>query len=71
MADALHFARSLYAPEAVEETARAFGHLAKLTVTKHEDDVELSISEPDADLADVLADEIANHVLALTVRGRR
>ncbi len=70
MAETLVFARSLYAPEAVNEAAKAFEHLARLEVNAREDDIELSISDPDPDVADVLLDEIANHVLALTVRGR-
>lgn len=72
MAERVLFSRSLYAPEAVEASAQAFAHLAKLQVTIHDDAVELTMSEPDPELADVLLDEIANHVLAGTIaRGRK
>lgn len=72
MAERLVFSRSLYSPEAVDESARAFAHLAKLEVKVHDDAVELSMSEPDPELSDVLLDEIANHVLAGTIaRGRK
>jgi hypothetical protein len=70
MAERIVFSRSLYAPEAVEAAAKAFGELAKIDVSIGED-IEVSLSDPDPDLADVLADELANHALALTVRQAR
>jgi hypothetical protein len=72
MAERLLFSRSLYSPEAVDESVRAFSHLAKLAVVVHDDAVELTMDEPDPELSDVLLDEIANHVLAGSIaRGRK
>ncbi len=71
MAETLRFSRSLYAPDAVEAAAQAFAHLAKITVTRHEAETELVMSEPDPELSDVLLDEIANHALFQTITRRR
>ncbi len=67
MAERVLFARSLYALEAVEAAAKAFEHLAKLSVKVEGNDIELSVSDPDPDVADVLTDELCNHALAGTV----
>ena len=67
MAEQLVFARSLYARQAVEQAAKDFAELAKIEVTVRDDEVELSITEPDPDVAHVIVDEIANHALFLTV----
>jgi hypothetical protein len=61
------FSRSLYASEAVESAVETYADLAKLGMTMHDDVIELSIEDPDPDVADVLADELANHVLAETI----
>jgi hypothetical protein len=72
MAEAMTFARSLYSPEAVRAAAEAFAELAKIEVTVAEDEIQLAVSEPDPDVADVLEDELANFALAETVvRARR
>lgn len=71
MAETLHFTRSLYAPEAVQEAARAFAHLATLDVSLGEDDVALVATDIDPEVADVLLDELANHALVLTAQARR
>ena len=67
MAETLDFSRSLYLPEAVQAAADAFAELASLTVSPHEGGVLVSISDPDPELADVLADELANHALHETI----
>lgn len=71
MADHLLFSRSLYAVGAVEAAAQAFGHLAKLEIRRHENETELVVSEPDPEVAEVLLDEIANHVLFATITRHR
>jgi len=67
----LRFHRSLYAPEAVDEAVRAFADLAKLTVLHNPNDTLVVIDEPSADVAGVLADELANFALAETVARSR
>ena len=71
MAERLLFSRSLYAVEAVEASAAAFGHLAKLEVRRHENETELVVSEPDPEVAEVILDEIANYALHATITQRR
>ncbi len=71
MAEQLLFARSLYAKEAVEQAAKDFAELAKIDVKVRDDEIELSITEPDPDVAPVIVDEIANHALFLTVAATR
>lgn len=71
MAESLKFARSLYAPEAVDEAVAAFSELAKLTVQRHDSETEIVVSDPDPEVADVLLDEIANHVLYQTIARHR
>lgn len=65
------FARSLYVPEAVEAAARAFADLAKLEVIARDDSIELTVSDADPDVADVLLDELSNYVLAETIARSR
>ena len=67
MPEQLLFSRSLYEPEAVEDAVRAFDALARFEVQLTADDIIVTISEPDAELADVLADELCNHALHQTV----
>lgn len=67
MPETLEFSRSLYSPDAVQSAARAYSELAKIEVEVGDDDLRVQISEPDADLADTLADEFANHVLHETI----
>jgi hypothetical protein len=55
----------------VEAAARAFAHLAKIEVTRHESETKLTLTDPDPELADVLLDEIANHALFGTITRRR
>ena len=71
MLERVSFARSLYAPEAVEAAARAFGDLAKFEVVAHDDSIELAVSDADPDVADVLIDELSNWVLAETIARSR
>lgn len=71
MAEVIRFARSLYAREAIERTAAEFAELARIQVTEDNDSIDLVLEDPDPELAEVLADEIANHALFLTVRQAR
>lgn len=71
MPDTLLFARSLYSDAAVADAAKAFEHLAKIEVTDQGEHIELVVSEPDPDVADVIMDELGNFALALTVRARQ
>jgi hypothetical protein len=71
MSERISFTRSLYLPEAVEAAAEAHRDLAKIQVNLGNDEIELVIDEPDPDVADVLCDEVANYVLAETVRRLR
>jgi len=68
MGERLVFTRSLYLPEAVDAAAKAFAAFAEIEVNVLDDEVELSLKNADPDVADVLADELANYVLAETIR---
>jgi hypothetical protein len=67
----LSFARDLYSAEAVDEAVKAYAGLAQFAVSQVESDLVVQVSEPDPDVADVLADEFCNHVLNETVRLRQ
>jgi phosphoribosylformylglycinamidine (FGAM) synthase PurS component len=71
MAERVLYSRSLYSPEAVEAAVQAFSHLAKLEVRMHEDAIELTMADPDPEVADELLDELCNHVLAETIARSR
>ena len=71
MAEKVSFSRSLYAPEAVDAAAQAYSELAKISVLHHESETEIEVSDPDPEVADVLLDEIANHVLYQTIARHR
>jgi hypothetical protein len=65
------FARSLYEPEAVDAAVAAFGELATFEIKLEDHAVIVEIRDPDPDVADVLADELCNHVLSHTITARR
>ena len=67
MPERLEFSRSIYLPGAVESAVEAFSELAKLEVQEGENGVRVAISDPDPDLADCLADELANLALHETI----
>ena len=68
MSDSLIFSRSLYAEDAVRAAADAYGNLAKFEVVAHDADIELRVSDIDAEFGPGLLDEIANHALYETVQ---
>jgi len=65
--DRLDFSADIYSPVAVERAVSVFGELAKFTVTHGDADVSVSWADADADVADVLADELANYALNETI----
>ena len=67
MSDRLLFARSLYLPAAVSAAAEAFVELATIAVQVLDSDIEVTITDPDPDVADVIADELANYALSETI----
>lgn len=67
MAEQITFARSLYAPEAVEAAAAAYAELAEIAVTVGADTIEVTVDKPDPELASVLLDELSNHALYETI----
>ncbi|TNF36826.1 MAG: hypothetical protein EP329_04645 [Deltaproteobacteria bacterium] len=66
-ASQLDFSADIYSPVAVERAVAVFGDLAKFTVSHGEAAVSVTWTEPDADVADVLADELANYALNETI----
>lgn len=68
MTDSLIFSRSLYAEDAVRAAADAYANLARLEVVGHASDIELRVSDIDAEFGPSLLDEIANHALYETVQ---
>ncbi len=71
MAERIVFARSLYAPEAVAAAAQAYAELCTIELSVGTDAIEVTLSDPDESLADVLVDEFCNHVLYETILGKR
>ena len=71
MAERIVFARSLYSPAAVRAAAAAYAELATIELQVADDTIEVTLSDPDPALADVVADEFCNHALHETILGRR
>jgi hypothetical protein len=71
MAETVRFARSLYHPAAVEASVTAYGSLATFAVKTLAEDIEVTITDPDPEVAGVIADELCNHVLAETIKRAR
>lgn len=71
MSDAIRFSRSLYDRAAIDTALEAFDALATFSVAEEDDAFVVTIADPDPDVADVLGDELANHVLGHTVSLRR
>jgi len=67
VSEAIRFSRSLYDRRAVDRAVEAFDALATFTVAEEDDAFVVTIADPDPDVADVLADELGNHVLGHTV----
>ena len=67
MSERLGFHRSLYDPQAVRAAADAYLHLARVEVIEEGDEVLATFIDIDPELADVLLDAFANHVLHETV----
>ncbi len=70
MAERIEFSGSLYSADAVKQAVEAFAHLGKFELESADDRVAVVLSDPDPEVADVLLDELAKHVLALTVQSR-
>ena len=64
------FSRSLYSPEAVHAAVEAFEELGTFEVQDRSNSIEVTIRDPDPDVADVLADELCNHALSNTMAER-
>ncbi|MBW2459214.1 MAG: hypothetical protein JRI68_32250 [Deltaproteobacteria bacterium] len=71
MAERIVFARSLYAPEAVRAAAQAYADLCTIELSVLTDSIEVTFSDPDESVADVLVDEFCNHALHETILGQR
>lgn len=67
MTERIAFSRTLYAVEAVQAAVKTFEHLAKLELSVGSDELSLTMTDADPDVADVLLDELANHALVGTV----
>lgn len=67
MAEQLDFTTDLYSAVAVERAAEVYGGLARITVTHEPGSVRVAFADVDPDVADVLADELANYVLNETI----
>ncbi len=70
-AQRISFARSLYSPDAINAAIEAFAGLATFSVQLADDAVEVTLSDADADVADVLLDEFCNHALAQSIEFAR
>jgi len=63
----LDFSADIYSPVAIERAVAVYGELAKFTVTHGESVISVTYTDPDPDVADVLADELANYALNETI----
>ncbi len=71
MVEVVRFARDLYSPAGVQAAVDAYGELATFEVELKDDEIVVSISEPDPDIADALVDEFLNHALHETITRHR
>lgn len=60
--------KSLYASGAVHAVAAMYGGVAQVAVDESEHDLVVRFDQVDPDVAEVLLDHFANHVLVETVR---
>lgn len=65
------FHHSLYRPAAIAAAAEAYAGLAEVTLEPHAHETRVHLRPLREDLADVLADAFANHVLHATVQAHR
>ena len=68
MAEVVSFARDLYPVESVRAAIAAYHGLAHFELEVGEQQLVVRISEPRADVADAVADELANHALYEAIR---
>jgi len=66
----LHFSRSIYDADAVQQTVAAYAALGTFTVNVDDHSVVVELSNPSPDIPD-LADHFANHVLHLSITTAR
>ncbi len=71
MPEPLKFDVRFYPAGAVQAAVRAYDGLAQFDVREEDGQTLVTVSEPRADLADVLEDEFTNHVLFESVRAVR
>ena len=71
MAEQVLFTRSLYAAEAVRAAADAYSKLASFDIDVLDADIQLTIRDPDEDIASILVDELCNYVLHETIVRKR
>lgn len=65
--ETLALSADLYALEAVQEAAEAFGKLAEIAIAPGDSHIEVTFDGARPDVAARLADEFANYALAGTV----
>jgi len=67
----LSFDKRLYSKAALAESAQDFSHLAAFHIQEQDDRIEVTLENIDPDVADVLVEEFANHVLYGTIVRRK
>ena len=55
----------------LQASADAYKELARLEVEVTDNEIVVTLHDPDPDLEDILADEFANHALSETIRRAR
>jgi hypothetical protein len=65
------FSRSFYELAGVQAAVEAYAQLARFEIAEHNDDISVTVSEPDPELADTLVDEFCNHALHESIVRRR
>lgn len=63
--------RKLYRRSAVDAAIQAYGELCTPTLRIDGEHYEIVLTDPDPELAPILASEFANYALAETIEGRR
>ncbi len=60
----LNFNKKIYKIEAIKKTVQAYNGLANFSVSHEGDYILVELTDIDADVKDVIADEFSNYVLA-------
>ncbi len=67
----IRFNKRLYKKSALKDAAEDFGHLAKIEISEDGEYFDVSMTEIDPDVEDVIKEEFANFALYYSVERRK